>query len=242
MFTIKEKNDIFNLVKDRFNRIFPSDCFNEDEHDSCDEFAEDHWYNLCDIVEANDICFGASKLVFFFDFIPNYVIKIPIIGSYDYEIQEYRVFENAHPEVEYVWPHDTCDYCGLEADIYSFVCKTNINLIQFFAGTEYIGTTESGIPLYLSEKMTPLHYDSFSSMQLSQDSAKKANLVKNTYGRLGGISEKALSVFYECYKETDIDNLITFIYDYGIDDLHSSNLGLNSENKIVFLDYSGFDN
>lgn len=235
MLTSELQKEIFNFVNARFKYLYPSDCYDEDENTSC---CDDYFDELLEKVQAEDIAYGASKIVFWFHEIKGYVIKIPILGQYDYWKEDYVDYSQAiHEDIPMTSTNN--DYCGLEADIYHYIATQLPEIKSFFAPTYYIGTTDNGIRVYVAEKVQrTLSNSKYKSV--SDNSCNKASLLRDTYGYLGGLSEHCIGLLCDYYSEILIDKLILFIYNFGLDDLHPGNLGYDKNNKIVFIDYSGF--
>jgi len=230
------QEEIFKIVNEKLKILYPSDCYDEDDNEN--EDSETHYEDLMYAVGADDISWGASKIVFWFGELKDYVIKIPIIGRYDDYEEDYMDYNNAqHDNIDCF--NNKNDYCGLECSIYSFVCNHYDNLVPCFTASYYIGTTDHGIPFYACERMKSSISHS-RRVKVSENSKSKARLAYDTYGAVGGLDEYILGLFYEHYGEETVYELLNFIYNYGIDDLHSGNVGFNQDDKVVLIDYCGF--
>lgn len=223
---------IFDFVNDRLKILYLSDCYDEDENNN--EYRED----LMRTVGASDVSWGASKIVFWFDELEDYVIKIPVVGRFDSYEEDYIEYDSAY--LDYLdCSNNKNDYCGLECLIYSFICNNYNDLVPCFAANYYIGTTDHGIPFYACKKMKTSIVRS-KHVKISENSKNKARLAYDTYGAVGGLSEYVISLFYENYGEVIVSELLNFIFNYGIGDLHSGNIGFDQDNKVVLIDYCGF--
>ena len=236
MITKEEKEQIFNIISPKFNSIYISDCYDEEQnYDMC---SEDKYDDMLNQVGADDMDYGASKIVFWFSELKDYVVKIPILGRFDEWEEDYVDYSNAINEDIGVRGYPD-NYCELEASIYNFAWQNYNNIAQCFAPTYYIGTTRNGIRLYVSEKVSKT-LNHTRTKSVSENSTKKAQMLIDTYGRHpGGLSEYAISVLYESYTEKIVHDLILFIYNFGIDDLHGNNLGF-LQDRLVLIDYCGF--
>ena len=244
MLTLQEKQRIFDILAPKFAYLYPDNCFDEEENEDYYD-GEDHWMQVCDIIGADGFEFGASKVVFFFSEIPEYVVKVPILGTYDSYEHDYIDYSQAVPMTKEL--ADYCnnnwnDYCGLEAGIYGYIMANFSKLAKFFVSTEYIGTTSNNINLYVSKKVRTYYaYDCEHNFEISKRSQESAKLIFDTYNRIGGLSSSFLCCLCEQYPEEDVWDLVDFIKDCYIDDLHSQNVGFDENDNPVIMDYCGFN-
>lgn len=244
----EDREQYFNFLNERFNCIHLSDCYDREYHPNgwnnsvipyWDE--EDYWEAMAEDVGAYDVRFGASKVVFWFHEIPEFVVKIPIIGRFDQYCEDFVDYECARMRgIES--HHGRNDYCGLEADI-SITIETKYQAIKsFFALTEYIGTTTNGINLYLSDRVDFSLGDSPSNIiNISSISETKAEEAESTYGYyVGDLCPESMQILFEQNKEELVYQLFDFIHKHNIQDLHSENLGFTCDNQLVLMDFSGF--
>ena len=169
---------------------------------------------------------GVSKLAFLVT--EEDVIKIPFLYDriYDCDKDDYNLIPFNH------------NYCELEAEIYNKAKNEGLGI--FFAGTEYIGSTKSGVPLYRSERVNVgYEYGEYRDSRVSKDSYDKASKIrseKNSYS----ISIYWLALAYEYYDEDKVNQLVEFVKREKINDLHDGNVGFRDNGEPVLLDYSGY--
>lgn len=181
--------------------------------------------------------FGASKAVFTFwgeDKI-TYVIKIPFLGEVFFDedlgedvVNEYEFSRNK----ERPW-----DYCAAECDVYADAKNTGLE--KLFAKTELIGFVNN-YPIYKQSFVDqPFAYLENEEKGPSKDSKTKTTSLckeKNFYS----ISQIWLASVTEHYGTDVLGNLIDFIEDNGIGDLHDNNIGYKNGVPVIF-DYSDFN-
>ena len=169
---------------------------------------------------------GASKLAFLAT--EKDVIKIPFlyerIPNWDDDTFEYKPYHY--------------NYCELEAEIYSKAKDEGLGM--FFAGTEYIGSTKSGVPIYRSERVN-VGYEAceYRDDRVSEDSYKKASRIRSER-KSYSISVYWLALAYEYYDENKVNQLVDFVKRERINDLHDGNVGFRDNGEPVLLDYSGY--
>ena len=222
-----------------FDRLYITDLYDEeDAPDGTDN--EMHWDNLMYVVKADDVAYGASKVVFWFNDIKDYVIKVPIVGDYNDFDEEYEDYSHAYAGLVEYPDYEPWDYCGSEEEIYNHIKTNNPNLAKFFAAVFFLDSNRHNVPIYAAEKVdrTLCHAR---PVDTSDNSKNKAKDTCNTYGYIGGLSRYAMELFYDQYPEEDVNQLFDFIMENCIDDLHGANLGFNKDGKLVIIDYSSFN-
>lgn len=231
--------DNFKKIVNQFESIYLSDLY--DQEDSPDGIEGDiYWDDIMERVHADNVNYGASKAVFWFDELSDYVIKIPIMGDYDSFNEDYRDYTGAHFSLDTKSDYEDWDYCAAEESVYNYIKTHNPHLAKFFAAVFYLDSNSHGVPIYAAEKIDrTLHNTWF--LETSDNSKHKADEIRNAYGYIGGLGHYAISLFYDQYPENDVNELLNFIIDAGIDDLHGANLGLTNDGKLVIIDYSNFD-
>lgn len=195
-----------------------------------------------------EIQYGASKIVL----IPegwNWVIKIPVIGYNDYTCSGYNSYDNYSYSGEN-WYEDyeealsrelesngykfpIYDYCAAECALGYEAEKAGLGNI--FVPTYYVGTYHD-IPYYIQPRIENMRKDVFSEPN-SQIRYRELNAhhYREFNDRFGG-------ALFEQYGEEGVKSILNFLYVWGIGDLTSfSNYAVVNE-KIVFFDYSGFNN
>lgn len=183
------------------------------------------------IDRCNRIETGFTKSVYFFEDCPDYVFKIPITTwtffKYDDELCDYIEFKkeswNGNPV--------DCDnpignYCDRERSIYEDA--KSIDLDRFFASIEQITTLPGGIPLYISEFLTPV------------DEEETLVSVNDFTLRQFGVPNEIEMRFILDWGIDNRDSLYDFLESWGINDLHSSNWGIGKDGKVRILDYGGY--
>jgi hypothetical protein len=195
---------------------------------------------------------GASKVVLVFTN-SDYVVKIPFKGEF-YEYDDYdcedscrrdcpcpqcsrrsrrSVEENCNEftgarigESEYSW-----DYCASEQFFYEKAVVAGVE--EFFIKTILIGEFD-GHPIYLQEKVEVYGYNSETK---SSEQSKEIFIKKFYYSEIQ--NEDFGGLLIEYYGEDRVNQLVDFLSEAGISDLHSSNVGIRA-NRPVLFDYSGY--
>lgn len=205
------------------------DCYYYQDDCECED--EDHFYDMQAACCADDVRWGASKIVFFYDDLPDWVIKVPFFGTYNIDTDEYYDFCRANE----------CgdgNYCQVEADIALDADREGVGAC--FAHTYYV-TCINGIPYYASEKIedTLLNSD---EPQVSEASSSAAENLSESYDLYElSLCDEVLAMFIEQYGETMAENLLKFLYDQELGDFHRNNLGVDAEGRIKIIDYSDYN-
>lgn len=194
-----------------------------------------------------EIQFGASKIVL----IPegwNWVIKIPTYGycngkaSYydsnnsngiEYDDTEDYEFACSRQLRDKGYTFPGYNYCQAEAIIGYEAEK--IGLGDIMIPTYYVGTFKD-IPYYIQRKVCDIREDVNSKID-SQERYKELN--SHRYREFNNNFGGAL---IEQYGEERVNELLNFLKEWGINDLTSYSNYAIKDGKIVFFDYSGFDN
>ena len=203
------------------------------------------WYNNEDYTVDS----GASKVVLVFTN-SDYVVKIPFKGEfcecdyYDCEnscsrdcscsrcsrrsiVETCDEFTGARiGESEYSW-----DYCAAEQFFYEKAVVAGVE--EFFIKTIFIGEFD-GHPIYLQEKVEVYGYN---SQTKSSEQSKEIFIKKFSYSEIQ--NEDFGGLLIEYYGEDRVNQLVEFLSEVGISDLHSSNVGIRA-NRPVLFDYSGY--
>lgn len=182
--------------------------------------------------------YGASKMCIIFQYLP-FVVKIPFMydepGLGD-AAQEYcsNKFPLGHLlEGKYTW-----DYCAIESSYYEASFEYGVE--DLFAKEMCIGYINN-YPIYIQTKVTPLaDIDSRSLKESSQDTYDKVKSITKEKNRYIDADMDWIANVFAYYGETTFRNLLQFLSDYDINDLHNGNVGYVGEAP-VFLDYSSFD-
>ena len=81
------QDELFEKIKYTIDFVHPSDLY--DEEDNAELYEDEHWNELVEYLQADKVAWGASKVVFWFQQIKNYVIKIPLMGCYEGYEEDY---------------------------------------------------------------------------------------------------------------------------------------------------------
>ena len=237
--TPEEKNHILDIIQDSITDLIKDEDYvlfaggggYEDFLDDIYEFIEDYH------PEVNWIKNGVSKIVISYSGIPNYVIKVPFKGRYNDYDEETELFIDASYDKPYR-NINTWDYCEAEANCYHDA-KEYYDLGDMFAKTEYLGKIE-GIPIYISEKITTLVSDTC-VRNSSKHTEKIAESLQDKYEIDWGFREgSGLSAFIDCYGEKRTEELVSFLEEYDVSDLHDGNIGYDLYGNVKIIDYSGW--
>ena len=179
---------------------------------------------------------GASKLAI----IPrskDYVIKIPFIGC-DYDYNEKEMFSSFYCPIS-----QSADYCKADIIIYNEAKEAGMEV--FFAEIEQIGEVQ-GVPIYIQQKAQIFedcvpYEDQLDALDNENDEVMTS--IKSEYPKL--MEEEFLPPlwvkdFILNYGTSTFDELVDFLQQHAVDDLHSENVGYIA-NMPVLVDYSGFD-
>ena len=210
----KVKGDMWNTL-DYYN-ICEEDYFDDEEEGPS-------YYTLREVADAmgaNYACNGATKVVFFFDELPDLVVKIPFVG------------DDEDCEFEY-------DYCGREVDLTQII--DSIGCGDMICRTFFLGNYHDR-PIYVSEKATEdfcsgsrsHHYHSCQEdvQKLVQNWRWDFNCVRSG---VSGVWERLL----ECFGKERVMELINVFEEWEVNDLHYGNIAYKNK-KPVFIDYSGY--
>ena len=228
------------LLEDKMMGIFDNIEINVKDDIFSDEIGDGDCPYLNDAIELSDdelikkynsyeIETGATKCVVIPYGCP-YVIKMPIkgfryedIGEDDSEII-YREYRNSNSEPRW-------NYCEAEALAYELAEEHGVE--KFFAETFYWKMTDGDYPLYLQEKVQ--------SRRMGRPSARSSTLACNYYDE--GIIEDELwlAFFIDWYGINNLDKLMNFLAEEGINDLCDRNLGYRESGAPVIFDYSGYN-
>ncbi|HAU87281.1 MAG TPA: hypothetical protein DCW90_17880 [Lachnospiraceae bacterium] len=195
------------------------------------------YYNeIMQIVGASEYNFGCSKIVFSFDELEDYVVKIPFFGEWVYD-------EDAEDDCMYGYTGASdegyCDdYCNKEAEVYKLFKKNSLD--DFVFGTKLAGWIYDNVPVYISEKCDVCGFSYFKDgtaipkalREIGEKTSEKNNWV---------MSGDVIANFIMNYGEEKTNEFLKFIRNNGIGDLHKGNVGFDANNNIRLIDYSGFN-
>ncbi len=203
-------------------------AFGSDGELDLDDLVYDNLLQMQNDMGAEWFEYGMTKVVFAFGGdLEKYVIKIPFMGVYYHEMRDgiedlATVFFN-----EAGYGNDNCwDYCETEAENYQYALEEGV--ADFFAATYYLGDYE-GCPIYISEKVTE-------NDEPDYDSYDRAQFIPVWYEKIFG---KEITNYLSCKYDNIID-LLRFLDDYDIDDMHESNFCILKNGNIKIIDYSSY--
>lgn len=226
------------VILQRLDSLYWMDMYNEYEPEDCDN----HWDDMRYCVKANKYNYGASKVVFYYNELEQFVIKMPIIGCYDIDDEEYHDYEFARslcfPEQE-SW-YECWDYCGVEAETYAYLESHAPQLTKFFAATFILGITINNIPVYIAQKVEETLLDT-TEIQVSKQAQVQASSVPQSLRYSTGLDEYVLGLFYDNYIPEEVNMLLDFLAHKKINDFHYGNIGLTKTGRPVIIDYSNFN-
>ena len=193
--------------------------------DYCDSFWKDPY--------ILNVKFGCSKVVLFFTYLDDYVLKIPFIGKkyIDGACHEFTGCNRVHK-----W-----DYCRTEESIYDLACSEGIG--DLFCGTRFLCRIQN-YPIYISEKSddaldedVKLHQSSVAGLDYIDSKRKESG--KTFWYAPGDMDNNTIGMFYDSWGKELTDKLLDFLVDNNIQDCHNGNVAFR-DNKIRLIDYSGF--
>ena len=194
-------------------------------------YDSDHWraYNNEDYIVDS----GASKVVLIFKD-SDYVVKIPFFGERSWCEDEDGCGEEVCDEFtgarisddEYGW-----DYCTSEQYFYNKAVEKRLE--EFFIETIFIGKYEDH-PIYIQEKVEVYGYNSE-----TKSSERSKEIFCKKFYRSEIQNEDFGGLLIDYYGEERVNQLVEFLSEVGISDLHSSNVGIRA-NRPVLFDYSGY--
>jgi hypothetical protein len=130
---------------------------------------------------------------------------------------------------------DAWDYCESETILYESAKKFKVE--EFFLETEFVGFS-CGYPIYKQEKGISFSAsDRFSAAITVEECSKAREMCSKSH--IAQLPAKWVRDAIECYGEKRVKELLDFIYEEDIEDLHDDNLGY-CNSKPIILDYSNF--
>ena len=234
-------NSIFDNVDKMMNSAaidliysFLEDCDNEDITFDIEEKVEN----------INQIRCGASKAVFFFNDLQDYVVKIPFecccstpMHNANYGIEE--SIANSLYDIIGIGVTDS-DYCWNEYVFYKLAKHEGIE--ECFTSTQYL--EDFGyLSVYYSERVKSTGiYNVYSSLgreieDIKNSQFSRSEIIANSHC---GIEKRVLAMFEYFYGLEVTEKLAEFVAKYGINDITSANCGIGKDGKIKIYDYSGF--
>ena len=212
-------NRIFELLEDLYENFETFKTFIEEPYSYRFEEFSDEFCNYGDNSELH-IDMGATKGVLI-EVDADYVIKIPFIEEHDF------------------------DYCAYEETVLEEAVERGLG--EFFAGTESIGEYR-GLPIYKMERVEVDYGRLFS--KYGEEYSKSCKRSGTPYSEVEMTrrfesfdGEYYFDFFNELFfekGEKKIKELIYFLSEFDVNDLHIANMGVDSNDEVVFIDYSGY--
>ena len=195
----------------------------EENYDE-DEDEEGHGYytlrEVADAMGANYACNGATKVVFFFDELPEVVVKIPFIG--DDEGFEFEI-----------------DYCAREAQVSEALDEAGCG--DMVCRTYFLGNYHDR-PIYVSERATEDFHSGSLSHHYHSCKEDVHQLVQNLRWDYSCVRSGVTDVWenmLDCFGKERVMELINVFEEWEVNDCHYGNIAYKNE-KPVFIDYSGY--
>ena len=167
---------------------------------------------------------------------PEWVIKVPFDRS-------------TNPRCRKNEDGTDINYCALEAEKYARACAEGIE--ECFAATYEVGEI-NGVKFYLQEfanvdedSTTDSFYE-YASEQVEkyfdrdeEDERNEEHFIDEIWDFINDMDdgERVMAVFNN---HKNVRKICNFIYDEGINDLHSANWGFTNDGREVIIDYSGY--
>ena len=231
--TVEQKNWAMDIMHKLFNMgFYEAITYHKDEL-----YPKDKWYRLglFDWENAHDeelkhlpitLSSGETKVCVLSKDCPDWVIKVGFVRT---------------TSPGYVEEDTAKDFCALEAEYYAKACDNRIE--EYFAATYKIGEID-GVEIFMQEYARTdddMFSDLFSNY-VSEDFEKDEDEDDDDYW-------SRVSAYVE-----DMDNeeriyavlgphsedVVEFIIEHDINDLHSGNWGVTKDGRFVMVDYSGY--
>ena len=210
--TREEMNIATRIIKDLLERGFEYELrhyYSDDDHKNGDWFRENHKY-----LEEKGIYHesGATKLVLICKELSNWVIKL--------NFRDGKI-----------------NFCDREVENYIKACDAGLG--EYFAATYKIGAVE-GVKVYLQRKacVDPDSIDDYfrdAVMVDFEDDEANEDDIEEAMDMLED-GDRLVAIFGN---NSAVAELVDFIFENEIDDLHSCNFGFVNE-KPVIIDFSGY--
>ena len=199
---------------------------------------------------ADNVAFGASKLVVALKACPDWVFKIPFQGMYYYSDyngkKDYSRFCDVGKGLRLAhrasFDKDEWDYCYLESEITEEIEKYNKNIADMFAKTYYLGEY-GNVPIYASERCDADWYTTYLEVKKSAEYEESKTLCSNSAAlraKRGELSISQQATFVVSHGFAAANALFDFINTTNISDLHNANMAYDKDNKVRLIDYSGY--
>jgi hypothetical protein len=174
------------------------------------------------------------------------VIKIPFNGYYDSsecswydeETGKYGYDDDREEWIPFMYAgeEDVTDYCHDELNKYELAKMHGLG--DFFAETEFYGTTKDNTAIYLQEKAIVYCDDDLTKRKSSQ----RAKDVVKDMGWAHKINKFWTEMAVDYFGEAKVEKLFKFLAKEGMDDdLHTGNIGFSTiDGRPIIIDFSGW--
>lgn len=239
-----------------YKEIIIPDMFGQNEYEE-NEIVLDFIDNINEKYSAS--CYsGASKLCI----VPQeseYVIKLPFLGEIEYEENGEMILCHFN----YAKTKNRWDYCRAELELYNKAADAGF--AYFLAKTEEFGTTNSGHPMYIQEKINVYNVSKHKyKKNISYDIKSKTATILEKYNDrymdnrlndemteeelIGYIfaqtGDTFLSYLIDAYSYENVAKFSKWVYENAREiaaDLHWGNIGFReSDGTPCLLDFSGY--
>lgn len=192
------------------------------------------------LVEVNH---GMSKIVIVSSII-DYVIKIPLTGIWvpvwDEEEEEYNDDQTYFEPFSYGGGYDNDDYCAVEVDICDETEEENPEYSFIFPKTFFYKEINK-VKYYLQEKCKCGGYDPNGSISVEIERTGR-NLYEDKNKEYGTVQSLEWCIsLVENYGVEKSKEIMKYLKEMNITDLHNGNIGYNKYGKPILLDFCGFD-
>lgn len=203
------------------------------------------------IKDCENVCSGCSKIVIFLKNLPDYVVKIPLLGYYD-DFDEERGFcragkdfgRNCPKELLDAMRQSRNDYCGIEKCVYDFVKTHYHDAAQCFCPIRKVGMLWGYIPIYVSNRVdsdTMDDYDNGNSFANDSktfcDSREKAK----SRGENNCMRPDLEALFIDGWGDNVAEQFFDVVAKLGVPDIYEANIGVTyADHKAYLIDYAGF--
>lgn len=232
-----------NFITERLSWLNDNEFFDLQCSDNGESEAIEIVENNLDIAKcrmnAQQVWYGASKCVFYFEEYPKVVFKIPFRGEghfYFDEISEEYVY-NTFDIAEYFegasLASEPWDYCEQEQKVYELAEEAGLN---YFLAKTFKLCTYNGHPIYVSqyaEDVDNIKECSEGSRKIARDYVERENDYAFSYSALGN--------FLDQYDNDAVYRLLSFFRTHNLRDFHCGNLGYSHDGKLIIVDYSDFN-
>ncbi|NLE06100.1 MAG: hypothetical protein GX638_15040 [Crenarchaeota archaeon] len=221
-----DREKVVNFYTEVLDKLMETYAFQDFAADPDSDFFADVEDEVLDNNTENLQFFsGISKGVIYAPGMPQYVIKIPFLSN---------------------WGED---YCRIEVAMYQEAKKENLE--RFFAASDflmYYGADK--LPVYIMEYMrvNGVYIDRSGKQILTQKSEDVGEVKSLDFGSdeppTGRSTGKCIHYLTEAYlssilPEDDFKELVDFLEELSINDIHSNNVGFREDHSVGLIDYSG---